>query len=173
MHGVVAEIKDSRYTDAFGGERVRERHVLDVDAANPAATLVVDLARAGALPPRMLDCFILAQTIQYVTDPAAALANAYRSLKPGGSLLVTVPSLARVDPDHGEQDLWRFTPAGLSHLVASSCPDADVSVSPFGNLVAAVAFLQGLAAEELAAHELDHFDSSFVVVSCARVAAPS
>lgn len=173
MRGVVAEIKDSKYTVAFGGDRVEERHVIDLDPANQAATLVADLAQAGALPSQSFDCFILAQTIQYIPDPAAALANVYGSLRPGGSLLLTVPSLARIDPDLGGEDLWRFTPAGLSRLVASSCPGAHVDVFSYGNLVTAVAFLQGLAAEELTAAELDHGDSSFVVLSCARVAAPS
>ena len=173
VRGAVAEIKDSKYTVTFGGDRVNERHVIDLDAANPVATLVADLAQAGALPTRTFDCFILAQTIQYVADPAAALAHAYRSLRPGGSLLLTVPSLARIDPDLGDDDLWRFTPAGLSRLVASSCPDAQVDVSSYGNLVTAVAFLEGLAAEELTTDELDHCDSSFVVLSCARVVAPS
>ena len=147
--------------------------MIDVDASNPSATLVVDLAEAEALPAKLFDCFILAQTIQYVADPAAALANAYRSLRPGGSLLLTVPSLARIDPDLGGDDLWRFTPAGLSRLVAASCPGAQVAVSAYGNLVTAVAFLEGLAAEELTADELAHCDSSFVVLSCARVVAPS
>jgi SAM-dependent methyltransferase len=173
VRGAVAEIKDSTYTVVFGGDRVEERHVIDLDAANPAATLVADLAQPGGLPPQTFDCFILAQTIQYIPDPAAALANVYGSLRPGGSLLLTVPSLARVDPDLGGKDLWRFTPAGLSRLVASSCPGAQVDVFAYGNLVTAVAFLQGLAAEELTPDELDHADSSFVVLSCARVASPS
>jgi hypothetical protein len=44
---------------------------------------------------------------------------------------------------------------------------------PHGSLVTAIAFLEGLAAEELTEEELRHVDSSFAVVCCARIGAPS
>ncbi len=169
----MAEIKGSTYTVAFGGAYVQERHVIDVNPANTAATIVADIATPGSLPAGAFDCFVLTQTLQYVSDPGAALANAYQSLRPGGCLLLSAPSIARVDPDVGDSDLWRFTPAGLSSIVSSSCGGAEVDVAPYGSLVTAVAFLEGLAAEELTEEELRHVDPSFVVVSCARIAAPS
>ena len=173
VRGSVAEIKSSKYTDAFGGTHVSERHVIDIDSENPAATIVADLAARGSLPTGAFDCFILTQTLHLLSDPSAGLANAYQSLRPGGRLLVTVPSIARVDPDIGDTDLWRFTPAGLFSLISSSCERAEVDVAPYGSLVTAVAFLEGLAAEELAEEELRHNDPSFVVLCCGRIAAPS
>jgi hypothetical protein len=173
VRGRVAEVKDLRYTETFGGDAVDAGTVVDVDRSNPQATVFADLEAPGALPRRAFDCFILAQTLQYVADPAAAIANAHASLRPGGALLVTAPSIARVDPDVGDSDLWRFTSAGLSRLLSRACGGSQFTVSSYGNLVAAVAFLEGLAAEELTAEELAHDDPSFGVVVCARVAAAS
>ena len=170
IRGDVLELRDSGYTDRFGGAAVTGRHVLDVDPANPAATIVADLSEPGSLPRGHFDCFILTQTLQYVGDPVAALENAWGVLAPGGVLLLTVPTIARVDWPDGLEDLWRWTPAGLRRLVASAMPAGEADVEGHGNLLAATAFLMGLAAEELTREELEVFDPLYVVVAAARVA---
>ena len=170
IRGDVLEVRDSGYTERFGGAAVSGRHVLDLDAANPAATVVADISEPGSLPVGRFDCFILTQTFQYVRDPDAALANAWNALAPGGVLLLTVPTIARVDWPAGYEDLWRWTPAGLRRFLARALPEAEVEVEGHGNLLAATAFLMGLAAEELAARELEMFDPLYVVVTSARVA---
>src|ERR1044071_3976677 len=48
--GHVLEVKDAAYTRQFGGERVTESAVLDVDPQNPDATIVTDLNHAVELP---------------------------------------------------------------------------------------------------------------------------
>src|SRR5205085_959668 len=49
IHGRVLEVKDDEYARAFGRELDRV-DVLDVDPANPVATLVADLASTDAVP---------------------------------------------------------------------------------------------------------------------------
>ena len=51
--GHVVEIGDDAYTRRFGGGRVQQSDVLDVDSENKRATIVVDLS-ALTIIPRML-----------------------------------------------------------------------------------------------------------------------
>jgi SAM-dependent methyltransferase len=172
VRGEVLEVRDSQYTGRFGGTRVTASHVLDVDADNPRATIVADLSVPGALPEGRFDCVILTQVLQYVGDPETALANAWGALAPGGVLLVTVPTISRLDYPDGVSDLWRWTPAGLEHLVRRFAPGARLDVEGHGNLPAATAFLHGLAAEELRRDELELFDPLFLVCAAARAVKP-
>ena len=96
IRGRVLEIKDSTYTDRFGRD-VTQRDVLDIDPTNPRATIVADLAAANAIPADQFDCFVLTQTLQFIYDTRAAVASAYRLLRPGGVLLATVPAISRID----------------------------------------------------------------------------
>lgn len=164
--GRVLEVKDSGYTDSFGHE-VTERAVLDIDAENERATHVADLAAADELPSDAFDCFLLTQTLQYVLDVPAALAHAHRILRPGGVLLVTVPVVSRVcDPPL--TDYWRFTPPLATRLLSDAFGSGSAFAEGRGNVLSQVAFLKGLAAEDLSLAELDHDDERFPVVVCAR-----
>lgn len=170
--GDVLEVKDRRMADRFGEGRVRSVTVVDVDATNPRATLVADLGRPGSLPAARFDCFILSQTLQYVADVDAALGNAWSALRPGGTLLVTVPVVTRVDPAHVDDDLWRWSPAGLRRLMERTCAGADVEVSAAGNLVTSIAFLAGLAVRDLRPRDFEPVDPMHATLACARARKP-
>jgi SAM-dependent methyltransferase len=169
VRGRVLEVKDSSYTVRFGGSSVSESDVLDIDPNNVDATVVADLCDDGSLPAARFDCFVLTQTIHLLSDVHTGLRNAWQTLAPGGVLLLTAPTLARVDHHLTEIDFWRFTPRGLERMLAETCPDADAAVESSGNLVAAIAFLAGLAAHELRADELAYADPYFPILACARV----
>ena len=93
-------MKEPIYTDRFG-DRVTRSDVLDLDASNPRATFVADLAADDGLPADTFDCFILTQTLQYVYRADAAIRHAHRVLQPGGVLLATMPAVSRVAPRRG------------------------------------------------------------------------
>ena len=164
--GRVLEVKDSGYTERFG-HGVTERAVLDIDASNPRATHVADLASGEGLASRAFDCFVLTQTLQYVFEFHAAIATIHRLLRPGGVLLATVPVVSRVT-DPPLTDLWRFTPLGLRQSLAQSFGQDHVEVSAHGNVLTQVAFLAGLAAEDLTEDELAADDPRFPLIACAR-----
>jgi SAM-dependent methyltransferase len=170
VRGDVLELKDARYATRLGGERVDRAHVLDVDESNPEATVIADLAEPESLPAESYDCVLLMQTLQVILRPEVALANVWRSLRPGGALLLTVPSVSKLDV---VRDLWRFTPAGIEDLVSAVCLSADADVRGYGNVLACTAFLLGLAAEELRPGDLRRHDPDFPVVVCARVVRPA
>lgn len=168
IRGRVLEIKDSTYTDRFGAG-VERRDVLDINPSNPEATLVADLAAADAIPPNLFDCFVLTQTLQLIYDTRACLKHAYRILSPGGVLLVTVPSMSRIVPRYGLQaDYWRFTPASCSALFGETFGQSQVTVNAYGNVLAAVAFLTGMAAEEFSHRELETHDPYFPILLTIR-----
>ena len=102
-------------------------------------------------------------------DPVRALPNIYGSLTPGGTLLLTVPCLARLEHGYRDADFFRWTPAGLARQLAACLPDALIHVEGRGNLIACLAYLLGLAAEELTPPELEHYDEDHPLLAVAVV----
>ena len=171
VRGRVIEVKDSAYTERFGGERVRERHVLDVVADNPNATIVADLTAAHHVPAGRFDCFILTQTLHIIYELRAVLRHAHRILAPGGVLLCSVPAVSRVNYEDGGLDggdHWRFTESTVRRLFTEFFPLDGVEVNGFGNLMACTAFLYGLAPDELDQDELEFVDPWFPLGVCVR-----
>lgn len=167
IRGAVLEVKDSTYTERFG-TAVERSEVLDVDAGNERATIVADLSDAGRVPPDQFDCAIVTQTLQYVFALDDAVAHLHRMLKPGGVLLVTVPALSRVVEEDGLRDYWRLTEASCTRLFASAFGAANVATASFGNVLTSVAFLTGMAQEELRRRELEATDARFPVIIAVR-----
>lgn len=164
IRGHVLEVKDSAYTERFGRD-VEQVDVLDIDADNPLATIVADLSTADAIPSETFDCVVLTQTLQFIPDVESALRHVYRVLRPNGVLLATVPCVSRLAR---QVDYWRFTPAGCAQLAARFFDPEQVAVRSYGNVLGAIAFLTGLAAEELATVDLDRDDPYFPVVVSVR-----
>ena len=167
IHGRVLEIKNSRYTHQFGSDVV-QRDVLDIDPTNRNATIVADLAAADGIPADAFDCFILTQTLQLIFDTRSAIFHAHRILRPGGVLLCSVPCIARITPGCIDSDHWRFTRASCSRLFGDVFPRDRVTVRTHGNVLTAIAFLTGMAAEELRQRELDHDDENFPLLVTVR-----
>lgn len=160
IRGSVLEVQDGGYTARFGGDRVSASEVADIDPANPHVTLVADLDQPDALPADAYDCVILTQTLHLLRRPDRCVASCHAALRPGGTLLLTAPSVSRVSPTYPDGDRWRYTPAGLAELLARHWPGEAV-VEGFGNLRTCVAFLLGEVAEELPAAVVDHHDPRF------------
>lgn len=168
IRGRVLEVFDSAYTDRFG-VGVERRDVLDIDASNPRATVVADLAAADAVAPNQFDCFILTQTLHLVYDTRAAIGHAHRILRPGGVLLVTVPAVSRLVPRRDlRPDYWRFTSASCSLLFGHAFGGEQVAVRSYGNVLTAIAFLSGMAHEELSQRELAVHDDYFPLIVAVR-----
>jgi len=162
IRGRVLEVKDDDYTRRFGAA-VEQRDVLDIDPGNARATVVADLARADTVPDQSFDCILLTQTLQYVYEVEEAVAELHRMLREGGVALVTVPSLSRVVLDQEWGDYWRFTAEACQRLFGNVFGAQLVSVTSYGNVLASVGFLSGLAKEDLRTHELDEVDHRFPV----------
>ena len=167
IHGNVLEVKDAHYTRRFGSQA--RSHVVDIDTDNPNADLHADLNIPGSLPVEFFDCVILTQVLQFLS-PEVALANLWASIASGGVLLVTVPSLGRLDPHGHDTDLWRWTPNGLAALLRRV--EIRASVSGYGNVLTCVSALWGLSVEDLSTEELDSADPRFPLIACAYAKKP-
>jgi SAM-dependent methyltransferase len=168
IRGRVLEIGDNEYTLRFGGKQVEKSDVLHVDAANPVATIVGDVSIPGTLPERAFDCIVLTQTLHLIFDMRGALAELVGALKPGGTLLLTVPGISPIDRGAwGYTWFWSLTEIALRRLLASVFEEKDVEVETFGNVFAAVCFLEGLAVSEVPQVKLDVLDKSFPVIVAA------
>lgn len=166
--GDVIEVQENDFTRALGGPRVMVSGVVDIDAGNPRATILADLRCAPELPSDFFDCVILTQTLHVIDDMPAVVRECYRTLKPGGVLLATVPAASRVCLEYGEEgDFWRATPAGARALVEPIFGPA-VECATFGNVLTNVAFLQGLACGEVTGAEFDATDPYFPVLTGIR-----
>jgi SAM-dependent methyltransferase len=165
IQGHVVEVGDSRYTDRFG-DAARRREVLDINPNNALATI---LTAADEVPAESFDCFILTQTLQFIFDVNSALRHVHRTLRPGGVVLATVPSVSRIAPVYGlERDYWRFTTASCGALFGSVFGADGVAVRSYGNVRAVTAFLYGLATEELSRAELEEEDEYVPLIVAIR-----
>jgi SAM-dependent methyltransferase len=165
IHGRILEVKDDGYSRRFGS-RLERVDVLDIDSSNTQATIVADLAAADEIPDGSFDCVVLTQTLQYIYDLRAAIGHTHRILQEGGVALVTVPALSRVVVDVRCPDYWRFTAASCTQLFRERF--GEVSVESLGNVLSSIAFLSGLATEDLRRSELDVQDDRFPVIVAVR-----
>jgi len=172
IKGTVLEVQDSRYTRLFGGERVARAEVLDIDPHNHNATIVADLNAANNLPDDSFDCIILTQTLQLIFEVRSALKDLHRSLKPGGVLLVTVPGITKTQIKLEDTWYWCFTATSMQRLLDELFGEGQTRVTKYGNLLTAVAFLEGLAASELSEDELAATDPEYQVIVAARSVKP-
>ncbi|MBM7804169.1 SAM-dependent methyltransferase [Geodermatophilus bullaregiensis] len=169
IRGRVLEVGDDSYTRRFGGDAVTAPEVLHLHAGNPKATYVTDLRSGEGLPDAHFDCLVLTQTLHLVYDVPAALRTAYRVLRPGGVLLATFPGISqRSEDEWAPYWCWAFTSLSATRLFHECFPPASVTVESHGNVLAAVSFLEGIAAEELEAEELALRDPSYELLITVR-----
>jgi SAM-dependent methyltransferase len=168
IRGAVLEVKDDTYTRRFG-RRVDRADIVDIDRANLRATIHADLADARSIADGSFDCFILTQTMHLIYDVKAVVRHAHRILRPGGILLATVPVISPLrGVGAGSSDYWRFTPAACDRLFGATFGGSHTEVNAHGNVLAAMAFLRGLAWQELPQSRMDYNDPSFPVVVTIR-----
>lgn len=160
--GDVMEIGGSRYAREFGCSP-RSIGVLHATPGNPEATLVADLATPDTLPAAAIDCLICTQTLNFIYDVARAVEGIARLVRPGGFALITVSGISQISRYDMDRwgDYWRFTDASLRKLFADRF---DARIEIYGNVAASVAFLEGVAVEDLPDRAiLDHVDRDYQV----------
>jgi SAM-dependent methyltransferase len=170
IKGHVLEVADNEYTLRFGKENVEQSSVLHAVDGNPKATIVANLTAADNIPSNTFDCMIITQTLQFIYDVAPAISSIYRILKPQGVVLATIPGISQISLYDMERwgDFWRFTSASARRLFEEAFLPNDVDVRTYGNVFAAMAFLHGLATEDVEISKLDSHDPAYEVVVTVR-----
>lgn len=165
IKGRVLEIGDNVYTRQFGGDKVIISDILHVHAQNPKATIIGNLEDAPNIADNSFDCIILTQTLHLIYDFKAALRTCERILKPGGTMLMTVPGITPID--QGEWNhiwLWSFNNRSISLLMEETFTDSTFEIQSFGNVFSAASFLYGLGLSEVKKEMLDVHDPQYQVV---------
>ena len=104
--------KGKPYACFFAG-RVANHYVLDVAPAYSVD--VVGDARSIPLSDASMDVVLATQVLEHIPDPVAVIGEIRRVLKPGGTLMLSVPSIF---PQHGSPgDYWRYMPQGLEWIL--------------------------------------------------------
>ena len=174
INGIVLELLNSNYTRKYGQRNIVRSDILDIDVANKNANIYADLTKADSVKSDTYDCFILTQTLQFIFDLKNALCHSYRILKPGGTMLVTIPCVSRIDCVAGiDSDFWRFTKASANRMFTEFFPSDSIQIEVYGNVLVCTSFLMGLASEELKKEELDYYDPNFPLLVCIRAVKPA
>jgi hypothetical protein len=175
VRGRVLEVAESTYTGWYGGARVTSSDVLYAAEGNPEATIVGDLTTGAGLPRAAFDCFICTQTLQCIYDVRAAVGGTRALLAPGGVLLASLPGISQISREDMRDwgDWWRFTERSTERLFGDVYGRDNVEIERHGTVVAAAAFLYGLAVEEMDIGQLEPPDPDFHFLMTVRaVAAP-
>lgn len=174
VRGHVLEFGSDAYSRHFGQGKVSKVDVLDLGIENPGATIIADLNHAESLPGDVFDCILCTQVLLFIYDLRAAVRALFRMLKPGGVLLLTSPGIQKISRGDMEigGDFWRFTTLSMRRLFDEVFPPERVEVEAFGNFLTAVAFLHGLAIEDLRTKDLEPHDPGFPVSIAVRAVKP-
>jgi len=164
IKGRVLEIGDNEYTLKFGGAKVTQSDILHVNETNPNATFIGDITNAPHLPGNGFDCIVLTQTLHLIYDYKEAIKTCFRILKPGGSLLLTVPGITSIDAGEWKSTwYWAFTDISIKRILEETFDVDNIIVDAFGNILTATAFLYGMGLQEVSKNKLDYYDPSYQV----------
>jgi hypothetical protein len=168
IRGHVAEIGSDHYTRLFGGKRVAQSSVIDIDEQNDRRTITLDLTLTDAAPSQLFDCIICTQTLFEIYDYRSAVRSLHKMLRSGGVLLATIPGISQsvrgAMLGGAGTDWWRFTGLSSARLFGEIFGNENVKVQTYGNVLTAVAFLHGLVQAELTREELEYHDSDYEVI---------
>lgn len=163
--GRVLEIGDNDYTLKFGGNKVLRSEIFHVDGSNVKATFIGDLSDAPHVPDNSFDCIILTQTLHLIYHYQKAIETCFRILKPGGSLIITVPGISHIAQDKwGEYWFWSFTDKAINRILTEQFKSENIQIGTFGNVLAVTAYLYGMGRPELTIKQLDYHDSHYQLV---------
>ena len=111
-----------------------------VDPANATAEVQ---ARAEQLPfeDESFDLALCIQVLEHVDDPAAAIRELHRVVRPGGRVLASTHGTYVYHPDPG--DHWRWTTTGLERLFRENGAWSGVSIKGGAGTSSALALLNG------------------------------
>ena len=168
IKGFILEFLEPEYASVYA-EPTSKIETMDIDITNKSATIIGDIRNAYNIQSSYFDCIIATQLLQFIDDLDASLSELIRILKPGGVMLISVPSVSRIDPIAGvDGDYWRFTCSSLTYLLTKH-KDVTFTINSAGNLYAIGISLLGGTVEDANVAKLSYNDQNFPLVIFAKV----
>lgn len=173
IKGIVLEISENTYTQKFGSN-VLTSEILSYQPSSSPNIIIGDLTDKLSLPTERYDCFICTQTLNFVFEIQNAIEGIYKLLKTDGVALVTIAGLTQVSRYDMDRwgDYWRLTTRSAEKLFENIFGKDNVTVSFYGNPLAACYLLQGIPAEQIdeTAIHTKHPDYQIVISVVAKKA---
>lgn len=121
IHGNVLEFCGGEvvYAAKFGGAAASHIDLMaktGLENSFPDADIYANIEDVSTLPPERYDCIIATQVIMYMYDLEAVMNNLKYMLKPGGTLLLTVPGPISDSSPHRIERYWSFSEMALKRL---------------------------------------------------------
>lgn len=112
-----------------------------LDIAPGPGVDVVGTAESIPVADATFDCILCTQVLQLVADPASAIREMRRVLRPGGAIFLSAPGTGFVD--RKSVDRWRWTQHGLAQVLAHAGPWSDLEIIAAAGVACAAAYLAG------------------------------
>lgn len=104
-------------------EQVDRYVALDIEARSEDVDHIGDVEDMAVVPTASVDTVLCSEVLEHVPHPAKAAGELARVLKPGGTLIVTVPFMARLHEE--PHDYFRYTRHGLRRLLVEAGFEID------------------------------------------------
>jgi len=112
-------------------QKAERYDTIDIERRVPEVKFLGNVEKMEALADAEYDPAICLDVLEHVPHPFTALGEIHRVLRPGGTLVLTVPHLSRLHEE--PHDYFRYTKHGLRSALSDAGFDV-LSVTPTGGL---------------------------------------
>jgi hypothetical protein len=139
-------------------------------ACDPAGTAFLEVADPRSLRDSELDCLVVTRVDGVFDGIVEGLRAMQRVLRPGGTLFCMLPAAIGLTDggSAGRRSNHGFTEAAVRRLFAELFPAHAFAVRSYGNVLANLAVIYGLAAEDVPADARDSIDPWHPLLHCVR-----
>jgi len=179
IKGKILEVGDDRYSQNF------KNSILSVDVLTKDIDENIkknldtrsnyffgDFEQDLNLKNNYYDCLILTQVFQCIYKIETAIKNAFKTLKSGGSCLITLPGINQNSAYDADRygDYWRFTIQSAKKIFeVIESEIKDIEVNSYGNVLVASNFLYGLSYEEIKKKNLTFKDLNYPIIITIKI----